>query len=1622
MNTSAKTWVAVLVIAIAVVAFSIAGVIPQSLAHGTTSSAHAGAAAAATAAAAVSTGPLTNIPGSTSDLNPAGLTSFGSFSVVPEPASYKAGALMTVTVTLTPSQSLNDLINEINDVGSPLYRHFLSANALGSAYGNGAYASTVAYFENYGLSVQTSATALTLELSGTVAQMSAAFHTQMAAFATQYQSNGIWNPAFGNASGVAGSTETGPTFYANEGPAELPAGIASAVNGIAGLDGMAATPTIALPHDLYPGVAPPSSTAGLAQWNQTPTPCTFGAFGDCPQSLNGNQSIQNSNFLWTDFQPYGLTCEYDGLCGNYQFLFPSTMPDLSGADNLWSGATTIDSEPDEGQGVTIAVVEVGCAIPSDLAQFSQMVYGNPNQLPDRVTQIAINTSGSYSLLGFSNDNLNNCVLEGEFAGWTGETELDIEYASTMAPDAHIDVIAVPYPGYFSDFDRAYADIAQYLALGSTGGICPSMATLNAANMYVVEGGTSGACGVTITSNSYGEGEEYEYFYGTPIYITATDQDLEILNVVGVTNFFASGDSGGTYVTVNDFSDADSPGATSVGGAQITAFGDGSEFPVTSNTFTYCDGFLYTYFNGTANVTACEGSIGQAYWATASSIGSTAYWSYSEGIGGTYTGVVGGGFGQSFVETQPWWQNALDTYSSGEKIDPVIAGSAAFNMTIYVYGEWSLFWGGTSFATPIQAGEWALIEEQANVAFGTPEMGDINPLLYAAHNAYEAGAIAANPYTPMGLAKGLFSAPVNSFTWYYYNLSIEVPSAPVQPVWFPSLGNPAGSGWNYIQGLGIPNVALLDADLFGETGIAGHSIANPAFSLFEVTAGGLVPLTDPVLTAGTAYTFEVLDTNGVPGAYDVTAYSGQSNAGAYGGGTITTLATGSNGQFTYTPATGTPPGGDGATTYGYFLVTSLVGVHPEWSFIGYAVQAPTPQGSLTLCVVDPYGNCDTGDAETTMFTTTVVGEYNIMAQAEAWLNGVPVSGAVVTQVAVVSNEGLIDPTLPPSEYAAGATIGTTITDARGEAVFWPAALGLAEYNGSLYTQVYTLTATYDGLVSNSVTVFVEPQAGSFYTGDLSMNEAGTAIVGDLNFAGMKYASFVNISIGGGPGQFDNYTCPLPAGASQPANTMLLPGCSPFYDTNFGTDLWESGVDNGVLPVDLNIAGITGPIVVSELASGVNDVSFGYSEYFFGFYYNFTEYSVQNPIVWQDPLVFLPATLSASQPTSTVAGDDTFAWAGTAYPGAAGTLSLVWAGGSELLATGVSGSYMLDTATLVDGSYSVVFTETAPGAVSTTRSTSFYADNDVLSSLNALMGSLNAQLSADQLTLSAVQSTLSSLQTGLTGAAGTITSLQSQAASLQASLSAKNPNLATLQSQVVSLSTQVSSLGAQVATLSGQATTLTSQVSSLQSQLTAAESSASSLQAQINALVAGGYGNSALTALQAELTTADSTVSSDQAASASDQTAIAADGAQISTDTAQVGTLTSEVQNLLSELNAKKNSSTAAAWYDTIGLAGIAALVAIGAIIAGTGAFFGGRRAGRKAREQPGPGAPTPSKPSAPPSGGFEPEAGTAPIRIMDDLTRSTSIAGLRPAERPGESPVRVSVSPPLEPSLSQAMYR
>ena len=1452
------------------------------------------------------TGPLTEVQAAASQAPPTTSSAQGTVDVVASATPLDLAAPLTLTIGLKASPGLNSFATSLSNPASPEYRNFVSAGQL-AVYGPGAaaYSALVQYFSGYGLTVVPNAAQLSLTVTGPGTAVEAAFHTTLSAERLAYHSSGTWLPQFGNASAATNSVTYGQPYVVNTGSMSLPASIAGAISGIVGLGGAQVQPTLVMPQ----GMSPASPTQGTT--NPTAyTPQQNGQYNFF-SSLSQIQNVSYGNFTWSQGNPFSFNCEFNGIgCSNFQTLYPSTMPYVTGAYHLWGGlsqgglvaggapSTGLSESPDLGQGITIALVEVGCAFPSDIGAFSQQVYGSPFQLLDRVTQIAVNGSLVQGSPAFGyNNNLGNCEQAGQIAGWTLETMLDLEYASTMAPDAHIDLVAVPN-AQFSSFDEAYALMAQYLTGGSA-----SCGANFPTSLMVVSGGTNGACSVTIDSNSYGEGEMYQVLDGSPMYATVTNTLLTELNSVGVTNFFASGDSGGVggLSAVDSFQSADAQGSTAVGGGQVTAAdANGNVYPVTNSLVCdfVLDGNCYYYFGDPVT-----------FVAQARELSSFTYWSYGKGLSGTYTGIVGGGFGQSQINPQPWWQNALDTFSSGSKVMPQLSNAAAFNMTVYAFGIWYENYGGTSFATPITAGEWALVEEQAMLQpAAKPAMGDINPLLFDVHNAVQAGVgtLVGNgqPYTDMtDMTPSGYNGDWNSFTWYYYNLSIQNPTAPYEPYWFAYLGNPAGPGWNYLQGLGMVQVNVMAADTIGTTN-APYSLSDQPFTVMEQTANGLAPIT--TLTGGTTYTLQIVLANGAQAGsnYVVSAYSGGTNTGTYGGGTVTTITPSSTGNFTYTPTYTVPAYNVNATEYGYFevQVANSPAANPEWSFQFYAVAETPATGTLGLCVASPQGTCLTGEAEVTMFTLTQPGYYNLWPQAYVTLNGQAQAEALVTQVAVnVSQFYQVDSTLPNSTYAKGTLLGTYLSDERGSITFWGNAYPVAEFNGPLYPNVFTLTAHYGGLTSNTVTVIVEPQSGSFdpqLTANAGSATTAASITGSVAFADMKYVNWVNVSVGGSPGQYVN--------TSYPAT---------FNDS--GAGIWESGVDAGIIPVDLtNLP--SGASTVSIVAEGANDLTFQvcFSSFCFG------TPSVQNPMYWMDPMVYLPTHVSASA-TGQVTGTVDLTYAGASYPGAVGTLELSWAGGHEMLAKGISGTYALNTANLADGAYTVSYTETAANVavLSAPATVGFDAVNQA-SVLSQEVTTLTAQVQADASSIAGLQSQVSALATGWASANATVADLQGQVTADQVSLQ--------------SLQTQLASAQATISTLQSQASTLSGQVSSLTQELAQAQGTVASLQRSIAQLEAGNAADSQT------LSNLNAALNASQALVASLQGQLTTAQSTVSSDAARIAGLQSQVAQLQQELSAKKTTASTSplAWYQMPGA--IFGLLVVVAAASGLVAYGATRR--------------------------------------------------------------------------------
>jgi subtilase family serine protease len=1271
------------------------------------------------------------------------LGNFGNFSITT--GTYDPNHEMLVTISFFPQHDLQQYLNLVSNPNSPAFHAFLSPTQIASLVGSTAYQQAVSYFQSYGLQVMPSTTGLSLAVQGSADQLAKAFHTSIGAFNLVYHTKGIYNALFGNVSEQSGATPSVP-FYAATQPLYLPASIAGSVNGITGLDGAMAAPQIMVPANWF--TAKPSNSSLIVSPSSKKI------------SVSSAVNVTNGYFGWFD------VCSFFGVCsGNTpdaQVFFPSTIARLVGAQNLWDQGYT-------GKGITIGIVDVGCIDPNILAQFSQETFGNLSLL-DRFTQIAVDQSS-----------LSSCISNGWAWGWTPETALDIEYAATMAPGAHIDLIATPDP-QFSSFDLAYQVISSYLSPGSTCSL-PSYVTAFDGHGNKISQLPATACPVDITSHSYGAGETTVAYFGSPMYLTVEDQLIESMALEGITNFFAAGDSGSYSTDLESFIPATSPGSTPVGGGQLVAAdSSGNPFP---NTGVYAD-FCYNYYGQCITLPINLANASEIYGFT--------YWSYGFGLTGDYQGLVGGGFGQSISLQQPWWELGNDIYNTGQMIIPVVSGSADFEMTIYTPScaysgicppGWQFGYGGTSFATPIQAGEWALIESKVAATTGlSKDMGDVNPLLFLAHNAQQLTQV--NPYLsmtsqPMPNAFASSGAE-NYFDSYLLSLGYTFPVDRNLPAWYATMNNPQGSGWNYLQGLGMT------ADL-STLASAISQLAMPQFRIVLSNGNSFTQL-----TGGNTYSLTVEYANGtaINGHASIVAYSGATynNSGTtFINGITTKLVALSGGGFSYTPTY--TPNAFNAPEYGYFIVN-------DTTFIMYEVSPPTPtSGTLQVGIDTPYGLVTSGSAQVPMFTMVdASGFYQLGAQGVVLLNGQPVSNAVVTEVAVQVNYSIEDPTFPSQYYGPGVTVGQFITDGRGNFEAWTNGF-IAENNGPIPTQVFEVYAQYGALKSQPIYLYVEPQNGVFYA-SLNNNYQTDRLVGAVSFTSMRYVT--NITVYTNDGQKISETFPSGSYSSQSGNA--------------------TGVFQGVIPINFSLPQPGTPSVVNILATGQNNESFVIGFCFFGFCFSFPVVTaVSQPITWQYSIT-VPnpgpePTASVTVPQGVQGGTIKISWQGSwVLNTATAKLQLIsQSGNAQTLATQLSGSLSFDTTTVPDGVYSVELTVSTPTGLTVTASQPLVIENTLLNNEKSLQQQVN-QLS-DLVTQ--LDSNINQLTNQVTSLQGQVSSLQGQKQQLELQLANVTAQYNAAQSQITSLNSQISQLNSQISSLQGDKQQLQNTITQLQGQI-------------------------------------------------------------------------------------------------------------------------------------------------------------------------------------------------------------
>jgi subtilase family serine protease len=434
------------------------------------------------------------------------------------------------------------------------------------------------------------------------------------------------------------------------------------------------------------------------------------------------------------------------------------------------GVAPVDGMPNFGQGQTIVLVDAygSPTAASDLQTFHDTFFPslpNPdfNQVfPQGNPQFKNNCTSSRGKSG-------PCAA----ANWSGEATLDIEWAYSIAPEAHIILLAVP---------PAETEGVQGL---------PNLFKAISSEIAATPDGT-------LFSMSFGATEQT--FGGAAATQFAKFDDVFKQGLAKKDNFFAAtGDFGSTSFSqqhknanLYDFPvvgyPSTSPYVVAVGGTQLQ--------------------FGWTW-DPSSNDPSTEG-----YWNWTAGGDTQAVWNES-------WAPIGTGGGASAVVPRPSWQSGVDPGYGDHRLIPDTSWNAAVNGGVDVYitaypqfncgntsGCWTFF-GGTSAATPQTAALVALVNAARAAANKSP-IGFLDPILYqdgigSSTSDYQdivPSHYGSAPATFAGSEVGV-SGPVNK----------SVGDLIDNQLWeFPAAGYPTTTGYDATTGWGVPSAPGFVADL------------------------------------------------------------------------------------------------------------------------------------------------------------------------------------------------------------------------------------------------------------------------------------------------------------------------------------------------------------------------------------------------------------------------------------------------------------------------------------------------------------------------------------------------------------------------------------------------------------------------------------------------------------------------------------------------------------------------------------------------------------------------------------------------------------------------------------------
>lgn len=762
-------------------------------------SAHIGAAPTAPVGGAAFLSPMALQSGAQLQSDPVQALAGAPLSNLPNatvlgPAPANQQVWFTIGFPLRNEAELAQIVNEQQLPGSPLYHKWLTNSQEQAMFGppSTEVQDTVNYFTSLGMQVGTVGT-LSISFHAPSSLVASAFHTTLSE--VQYS-----------------NTTATKTTIANSAPLRLPSPIAG---GIGSVDGLSGPGNYRPYHSVDPMLAQAIQAAELGASGAPAAPATGG-----PVVYNATMA-QLFNYTDEAFAWFGYQFAFHNqlLTHRTQSISAATFNQLFQADPLLAQGYN-GGPKGANPAITIAIVMEGGINPGDLQSYAQLVYNNPNQIVNRVTPDPIDGAYTWNGTLYYTD------------GGSGEMALDIEFSSTMAPQAKI--IPVYAQGFFGNMLDD-----QYAALNS---MSPTP---------------------NIISNSWGGAEDTS---GT-LYTPGIGSDLlmhhyfMLLDAKGASILASSGDGGGFDGTTGILSGsfpATDPYVLSVDGLRSNAQDSyGQIFPATNLTY----GNLQTFIplldsfkpglgvNVDLKVTKAEGLHNQSFW----------YHPISNLTLFSGPPTASGGFGLSYWFQQPWFEHGLGVPNVGRSLGSAVAAEADFNMSIFFDGVPNFLFGGTSFACPTVAGEFADIADYLRSNGHSSYLGNLNGPVFEMGNAWLNGNLSFGP--PF--------YDVNNGTSFWGNHG-----ASLQYAWPPGQNFPVGAngqsnygntlpGWDFPTGWGSMNVYNFARDMNQlenekgfETVNGGTNTATPAlwFNMslnqtytIDVNATASIASANPIVT-------------------------------------------------------------------------------------------------------------------------------------------------------------------------------------------------------------------------------------------------------------------------------------------------------------------------------------------------------------------------------------------------------------------------------------------------------------------------------------------------------------------------------------------------------------------------------------------------------------------------------------------------------------------------------------------------------------------------------------------------------------------------------------------------------